>query len=126
MLQIYALMSLYLMLKFNFLSVNSMAFFTGAYLNILTSAKITRKSVKRPTHSVLYTRYPTSILIPHQHECAELNTVFCFPVNDCATDRQEALDDDSSTSSHKYIPECTSDGRYKRVQCYKSVGEKSI
>ncbi|XP_050425020.1 SPARC-related modular calcium-binding protein 2 [Adelges cooleyi] len=42
-------------------------------------------------------------------------------VNDCLTDRQEALDD-PSTSSHKYIPECTSDGRYKRVQCYKSVG----
>jgi len=37
-------------------------------------------------------------------------------------DRQEALDD-PSTSSHKYIPECTTDGRYKRVQCYKSVGK---
>lgn len=47
---------------------------------------------------------------------------FCFLVNDCLTDRQEALDD-SSSMSHKYIPECTSDGRYKRVQCYKSVGK---
>lgn len=46
---------------------------------------------------------------------------YYFPVNDCLKDRQEALDD-SSSSSHKYIPECTSDGRYKRVQCYKSVG----
>ncbi|XP_050523698.1 SPARC-related modular calcium-binding protein 1 isoform X2 [Daktulosphaira vitifoliae] len=42
-------------------------------------------------------------------------------VNDCLKDRQEALDDPSA-SSHKYIPECTSEGRYKRVQCYKSVG----
>jgi len=47
---------------------------------------------------------------------------FFFSVNDCLTDRQEALDD-PSTSSHKYIPECTTDGRYKHVQCYKSVGK---
>ncbi|CAI6371982.1 unnamed protein product [Macrosiphum euphorbiae] len=41
--------------------------------------------------------------------------------NDCLKDRQDALDD-PSTSSQNYIPECTTDGRYKHVQCYKSVG----
>lgn len=38
-------------------------------------------------------------------------------------DRQEALDDPSTATHSKYIPECMPDGRYKRVQCYKSVGK---
>lgn len=52
-------------------------------------------------------------------------TLNLLSVNDCVTDRREALDDTSS-SSHEYIPECTADGRYKRVQCYKSVGKYII
>ncbi|KAK9891959.1 hypothetical protein WA026_017442 [Henosepilachna vigintioctopunctata] len=39
------------------------------------------------------------------------------PAN-CLSDRQTAL----SEGSQLYIPECTSDGRYQKVQCYKSAG----
>lgn len=50
--------------------------------------------------------------------------IFIFTVNDCLIDRQEALEDALTSSlHHTYIPECMSDGRYKRVQCYKSVGK---
>ncbi|XP_019756859.1 SPARC-related modular calcium-binding protein 1 isoform X1 [Dendroctonus ponderosae] len=43
----------------------------------------------------------------------------------CLSDRKSAIED-GSISGHvhnaTYIPECTSDGRYKKVQCYESVG----
>ncbi|KAL3274950.1 hypothetical protein HHI36_019726 [Cryptolaemus montrouzieri] len=39
------------------------------------------------------------------------------PAN-CLSDRQTAL----SEGSHLYIPDCTSDGRYQKVQCYNSAG----
>ncbi|XP_019866460.2 SPARC-related modular calcium-binding protein 1 isoform X3 [Aethina tumida] len=37
---------------------------------------------------------------------------------DCISDRTTAL----SEETHLYVPECTPDGRYQKVQCYKSVG----
>ncbi|XP_043518013.1 SPARC-related modular calcium-binding protein 2 isoform X2 [Frieseomelitta varia] len=39
--------------------------------------------------------------------------------NDCLTDRRSVLEDERQHSQEKfYIPECTPDGRYHRVQCY--------
>ncbi|KAG7211467.1 hypothetical protein KM043_010747 [Ampulex compressa] len=40
-------------------------------------------------------------------------------VNDCITDRRSVLEDQRQHSQEKfYIPQCTPDGRYHRVQCY--------
>lgn len=39
--------------------------------------------------------------------------------NDCIKDRKIALEDKSDTL---FLPECTPDGRYQRVQCYRSTG----
>ncbi|XP_031620477.1 SPARC-related modular calcium-binding protein 1 isoform X2 [Contarinia nasturtii] len=41
--------------------------------------------------------------------------------SDCLTDRAAALDEQKN-GAQAYIPECTSDGRYQRIQCYRSVG----
>ncbi|XP_017886005.1 SPARC-related modular calcium-binding protein 2 isoform X2 [Ceratina calcarata] len=39
--------------------------------------------------------------------------------NDCLTDRRSVLEDVRQNSQEKfYVPECTPDGRYNRVQCY--------
>ncbi|CAK9828874.1 SPARC-related modular calcium-binding protein 1 [Anthophora retusa] len=39
--------------------------------------------------------------------------------NDCLTDRRSVLEDERQLSQEKfYVPECTPDGRYHRVQCY--------
>ncbi|KZC12104.1 SPARC-related modular calcium-binding protein 1 [Dufourea novaeangliae] len=39
--------------------------------------------------------------------------------NDCLTDRRSVLEDERQHSQEKfYVPECTPDGRYHRVQCY--------
>ncbi|XP_061933709.1 SPARC-related modular calcium-binding protein 1 isoform X2 [Apis cerana] len=39
--------------------------------------------------------------------------------NDCLTDRQSVLEDEKQHSQEKfYVPACTPDGRYHRVQCY--------
>ncbi|XP_055918781.1 SPARC-related modular calcium-binding protein 2 isoform X1 [Eupeodes corollae] len=40
---------------------------------------------------------------------------------DCQADRMVALDEQTGASA-LYIPECTADGRYQRVQCYRSTG----
>lgn len=40
--------------------------------------------------------------------------------NDCFSDRQAVLSE--QRSNNLYVPECTSDGRYSRIQCYKSTG----
>ncbi|XP_012225870.1 SPARC-related modular calcium-binding protein 2 isoform X3 [Linepithema humile] len=38
---------------------------------------------------------------------------------DCISDQKSALEDQKKNSKGKYyIPDCTSDGRYRRVQCY--------
>ncbi|XP_022908370.1 SPARC-related modular calcium-binding protein 2 isoform X2 [Onthophagus taurus] len=43
---------------------------------------------------------------------------------DCRSDRQTALSEMSNEHSKNdlYVPECTSDGRYQKIQCYKSTG----
>lgn len=40
--------------------------------------------------------------------------------NDCFSDRQAVLSE--QRSNNLYVPECTQDGRYNRIQCYKSTG----
>lgn len=46
--------------------------------------------------------------------------------SDCLADRATALDDQNifqqSGAKPMYVPECTADGRYQRVQCYRSTG----
>lgn len=39
---------------------------------------------------------------------------------DCLSDRQAVLNE--HRASELYVPECTPDGRYKKIQCYESVG----
>uniref|UniRef100_A0A8D8PQ46 SPARC-related modular calcium-binding protein 1 n=2 Tax=Cacopsylla melanoneura TaxID=428564 RepID=A0A8D8PQ46_9HEMI len=48
-------------------------------------------------------------------------------VNDCLSDRKAVLDEQKFSATPNsldkmYVPECTLDGRYKRVQCYNSTG----
>lgn len=42
--------------------------------------------------------------------------------SDCLADRAAALEEQPHGVSAMYIPECTADGRYQRIQCYSSVG----
>uniref|UniRef100_A0A1B6ENY2 SPARC-related modular calcium-binding protein 2 n=1 Tax=Cuerna arida TaxID=1464854 RepID=A0A1B6ENY2_9HEMI len=42
--------------------------------------------------------------------------------SDCLTDRQAVLDEMRTNNNEMYIPECTPDGRYQKVQCYRSTG----
>ncbi|XP_057330893.1 SPARC-related modular calcium-binding protein 2 isoform X3 [Microplitis mediator] len=39
---------------------------------------------------------------------------------DCITDRKSALEDSKHSTQSFYVPECTPDGRYLKVQCYSS------
>uniref|UniRef100_T1I1X6 SPARC-related modular calcium-binding protein 2 n=2 Tax=Rhodnius prolixus TaxID=13249 RepID=T1I1X6_RHOPR len=41
-------------------------------------------------------------------------------VNDCLSDRKSVLEEQSNLES--YVPECAPDGRYQKIQCYKSTG----
>ncbi|KAK9759046.1 Secreted protein acidic and rich in cysteine Ca binding region [Popillia japonica] len=42
---------------------------------------------------------------------------------DCRSDRQTALGEMKANSKNDlYVPECTPDGRYQKIQCYKSTG----
>ncbi|KAK9500668.1 hypothetical protein O3M35_001892 [Rhynocoris fuscipes] len=41
-------------------------------------------------------------------------------VNDCLSDRKSALDE--QTNLTVYVPECAPDGRYQKIQCYRSTG----
>lgn len=43
-------------------------------------------------------------------------------VTDCLTDRQAVLEEQRGASSALYVPECTEDGRYNKLQCYNSTG----
>ncbi|GLH12824.1 Proteoglycan Cow [Gryllus bimaculatus] len=47
---------------------------------------------------------------------------FSSIANDCLSDRKTALEEQISGTSGLYIPECTPDGRYKKIQCYTSTG----
>ncbi|XP_071446451.1 SPARC-related modular calcium-binding protein 1 isoform X2 [Hetaerina americana] len=42
--------------------------------------------------------------------------------NNCLSDRQAVLEEQNSSTNEYYIPECAPDGRYQKVQCYKSAG----
>uniref|UniRef100_A0A182MNS2 Thyroglobulin type-1 domain-containing protein n=1 Tax=Anopheles culicifacies TaxID=139723 RepID=A0A182MNS2_9DIPT len=42
--------------------------------------------------------------------------------SDCLSDRKYALDEQKYGTNALYVPECTPDGRYQRVQCYRSTG----
>lgn len=42
--------------------------------------------------------------------------------NDCLSDRQAVMDETRTSNAVMYIPECTPDGRYQKIQCYKSTG----
>lgn len=43
--------------------------------------------------------------------------IFSFAVNDCISDRKSVLEDQKQQEAI-YVPQCMSDGRYLRVQCY--------
>ncbi|KAK3921211.1 SPARC-related modular calcium-binding protein 1 [Frankliniella fusca] len=43
-------------------------------------------------------------------------------VTDCLTDRQAVLEEQRAAKAALYIPECTEDGRYNKLQCYNSTG----
>lgn len=53
---------------------------------------------------------------------APLTVRFAFTVTDCLTDRQAVMEEQRAASSVLYIPECTDDGRYNKLQCYNSTG----
>ncbi|XP_075228439.1 SPARC related modular calcium binding-like protein magu isoform X2 [Lycorma delicatula] len=42
--------------------------------------------------------------------------------SNCFTDQKTALDGRKLETSNMYVPECTPDGRYKKIQCYNSTG----
>ncbi|XP_039287273.1 SPARC-related modular calcium-binding protein 1 [Nilaparvata lugens] len=42
--------------------------------------------------------------------------------NNCLSDQRTALDEQKLGTEEMYVPECTQDGRYEKVQCYKSTG----
>ncbi|XP_053683427.1 SPARC-related modular calcium-binding protein 2 isoform X2 [Sabethes cyaneus] len=42
--------------------------------------------------------------------------------SDCLSDRAAALEEQRGGATALYVPECTADGRYQRVQCYRSTG----
>ncbi|PNF28649.1 hypothetical protein B7P43_G08719 [Cryptotermes secundus] len=42
--------------------------------------------------------------------------------NDCHSDRKAVLEEQKINYSEFYVPECTPDGRYQTIQCYKSTG----
>ncbi|XP_058122001.1 SPARC-related modular calcium-binding protein 2 [Anopheles ziemanni] len=42
--------------------------------------------------------------------------------SDCLSDRKYALDEQKYGTNALYVPECTADGRYQRIQCYRSTG----
>ncbi|XP_023712551.1 SPARC-related modular calcium-binding protein 2 isoform X5 [Cryptotermes secundus] len=45
-----------------------------------------------------------------------------FNRNDCHSDRKAVLEEQKINYSEFYVPECTPDGRYQTIQCYKSTG----
>ena len=55
---------------------------------------------------------------------------FVFPLlnlaNDCYSDRQAALEEVKHGAQGMYVPECTPDNKYQRVQCHKSAGKSSF
>ena len=46
-----------------------------------------------------------------------------FPANDCYSDRQSALEEVKHGAQGMYVPECTPDNKYQRVQCHKTASQ---
>lgn len=46
-----------------------------------------------------------------------------FPAIDCVSDRKAAMDEFKLGTQGIFVPECTPDGRYKKVQCFRSTGK---
>lgn len=42
--------------------------------------------------------------------------------SDCQSDRATVLEEQKNNYSEFYVPECTTDGRYQTIQCYKTTG----
>ena len=52
-----------------------------------------------------------------------MNQMFnLFTGNDCQSDRAAVLEEQKNNYSEFYVPECTADGRYQTIQCYKITG----
>ncbi|KAK5642124.1 hypothetical protein RI129_008291 [Pyrocoelia pectoralis] len=78
-------------------------------------------SPRSPPHGVLYgDGHPTGSGQNYDDESAERKDE---DATDCTSDRQTALNEQHSAKLYQlYVPECTPDGRYQKIQCYKSAG----
>ncbi|XP_047116363.1 SPARC-related modular calcium-binding protein 2 isoform X3 [Schistocerca piceifrons] len=52
------------------------------------------------------------------HACIDLDV----SPNDCLSDRRSVLEEQKAGSDKLYVPECTPDGRFQKIQCYNSTG----
>lgn len=71
-----------------------------------------------PPHGILQTGGPS--VSSSQPSGEDTNERPDEEANDCLSDRQAVLNE--QRAEKMYVPECTPDGRYKKIQCYKSVG----
>jgi len=46
--------------------------------------------------------------------------------NDCYSDREAAQEEVDHGAKGMYVPECTPDNKYQRVQCHKSAGRNAV
>ena len=46
--------------------------------------------------------------------------------NDCYSDREAAQEEVNHGAKGMYVPECTPDNKYQRVQCHKSAGRNAV
>lgn len=76
---------------------------------------------RSPPHGVLYgDGHPTGSGQNYDDESGERKDE---DATDCTSDRQTALSEQHSAKLYElYVPECTPDGRYQKIQCYKSAG----
>jgi len=49
-----------------------------------------------------------------------------FTGSDCQSDRATVLEEQKNNYSEFYVPECTTDGRYQTIQCYKTTGNLTV
>ncbi|XP_046443078.1 SPARC-related modular calcium-binding protein 2-like isoform X3 [Daphnia pulex] len=68
--------------------------------------------------SLLWTKH-SSILSPEVSSVEEIEPV---EANDCYSDREAAQEEVDHGAKGMYVPECTPDNKYQRVQCHKSAG----
>ncbi|EFX84690.1 hypothetical protein DAPPUDRAFT_194402 [Daphnia pulex] len=70
------------------------------------------------TRFLLWTKH-SSILSPEVSSVEEIEPV---EANDCYSDREAAQEEVDHGAKGMYVPECTPDNKYQRVQCHKSAG----